>query len=161
MKAPYYDKPPKRPRSKPTQLSIGDLVTNEALVQPLARQLAKLEKQSEKSRAEDDFDFHLKALKFPSYARQAMFAKKATGREWLADFCFEQFKLMVEIDGLVPHHIGKGRHQTVEGMSEDMVKGNTAVLLGYAVLHFSPKMVKSGEAIETTRRVLTARGWKP
>jgi very-short-patch-repair endonuclease len=139
------------------QLSIGDLVTNEAIRPAVKRQAKKREKES----PEDVFDFQCRAYKLPAATRQVSFAKQAMGRQWRADFCFEQYKLLVEIDGLVPYHVGKGRHQTIGGQEGDMQKGNAAVLLGYSVLHFSQGMVKKGEAIDITMRTLTARGWKP
>lgn len=139
------------------QLSIGDLITNEAIRPAVAKRAKKAAKES----PEDLFDFQCRAYKLPTYTRQPMFAKAQMGRQWRADFCFEAFKLLVEIDGLVPYHVGKGRHQTMDGQQEDMRKGNAAVQLGYSVLHFSQGMVKKGEAIAVTMKVLNDRGWKP
>jgi very-short-patch-repair endonuclease len=147
-------------RRTPQQLAIGELLTNTQIAEALARQENKRRRRERRS-AEDEFDFQCRAHNLPPFTRQAQFAKKKFGRKWAADFCWGQYSLLVEIDGLVPHAIGKGRHQTIEGMQEDMIKGNAAVELGYFVLHFSQNMVKSGEAIEVTMRVLALEGWRP
>lgn len=143
---------------KPQQIGMEGFVTDARA----AFAMAAIEKKQRKAAAskEDLFDFQARARKLPPYTRQATFAKQAMGRQWRADFCFESYKLLVEIDGLVPYQVGKGRHQTIGGQEGDMRKGNAAIELGYAVLHFSQGMVKSGEAIETTMRVLAARGWR-
>jgi very-short-patch-repair endonuclease len=148
------------PPIPPAQLQIGDLLTNQRLAESFEKQQKK-RKRREKTSPEDLFDFQCKASRLPPYTRQAQFAAKQMGRKWAADFCWAQYSLLVEIDGLVPHNMGKGRHQTIEGQQEDMRKGNAAVELGYFVLHFSQNMVKSGEAIELTKRVLALEGWKP
>lgn len=140
------------------QLTIGGLTTSDNVA--LLRSLAKQQKRATRESKEDLFAFQCRAHQLPAYTRQAAFAKQAMGRHWRADFCFESYKLLVEIDGLVPYQLGKGRHQTIGGQEGDMRKGNAAIELGYAVLHFSQGMVKSGEAIERTVRVLAARGWR-
>lgn len=143
---------------KPQQIGMDGFVTDARA----AFAVAVLERKQRKRGAskEDLFDFQCRTMKLPPFTRQAMFAKQAMNRQWRADFCWEAYRLLVEIDGLVPYHVGKGRHQTIGGQEEDMRKGNAAIELGYTVLHFSQGMTKSGEAIETTMRVLAARGWQ-
>lgn len=50
-------------------------------------------------------------------------------RRWRFDFAWPALKLAVEIEG-------RGRHQTVVGCRKDFDKYNTAVELGWRVLHF-------------------------
>lgn len=121
---------------------------------------------------EDLFAFQCRAYQLPTPARQAMFAKAELGRRWMFDFCWHAFMVAVEIEGLDVHVVPNakrksgrefvvgGRHASVDGIQEDMVKYNSAALLGWTVLRFSQRMVKSGEAVAFTQRVLAARGWK-
>jgi very-short-patch-repair endonuclease len=79
-------------------------------------------------------------------------------RKWRADFAFPDKHLLIEIDGGNRKAcIGKdgkayavGRHTK----DADMGKLNEAALLGYFVLRFTPKMVKSGEALQVLERFL-------
>lgn len=50
-------------------------------------------------------------------------------RQWRFDFAFPSQKLGVEVDG-------RGRHQTVKGVSDDCEKHNEAIRLGWRVLRF-------------------------
>ena len=80
------------------------------------------------------------------------------GRKWRADFAIPECMLLIEVDGGNRlGTIGKdgkayaiGRHT----QDEDMMKLNLAAELGYRVLRFSPKMVKSGLALQTIERIL-------
>lgn len=133
---------------------------------------AKRQRKALKESPEDLFEFQCRAHKLPAFTRQAMFAKQALGRRWMFDFAWQPYMLAVEIEGLavrvLPNPARKkgrelivsGRHATVDGIQEDMVKYNSAVLLGWSVLRFSQKMVTSKEAIAVTMRVLAARGWQ-
>lgn len=56
-------------------------------------------------------------------------------REWRADYCFVDRKVIVEIDGGA--YI-QGRHTRGAGFIEDQKKKNAAVLLGYLVLSYTP-----------------------
>jgi very-short-patch-repair endonuclease len=119
---------------------------------------------SSKTQAEDLFAFQCRAYRLEPL-RQLQFAKKPIGRLWKFDFAFVQFALAVEIDGIVMRKVnGKwitgGAHANVQGMRDDNDKINSAILLGWSVLRFLQSDVKPGLAIETTMRVLSARGWK-
>lgn len=103
--------------------------------------------------------------------RELQFAKKAMGRKWAFDVCFPDFMVAVELEGLVPRRLWDpkkhqevlvlyGRHVTVPGFQEDMEKYNCAALLGWTVLRFPVKHVKSRKAYETILMVLAARGWR-
>lgn len=144
----------------PQQIPIGELCTSGSVRLLHDRKRKKAERTSK----EDLFDFHCRAYRLPPFARQAMFAKKELGREWRFDFCWQQYMLAVEIEGLVVLKISgqlvvRGRHASIQGMKDDMEKYNAATLLGWHLLRFEQGMVKSCVAIDTTIRVLTARGW--
>lgn len=116
--------------------------------------------------AEDEFAFQVRARQLPEAAREWRFAK-SIGRQWRFDFAFlSPYMIAVEVEGLVVRKINgqvmtMGRHASITGLREDMRKYNTAALLGWTVLRFEQKMISSGEAIETTMRLLAARGWRP
>ena len=61
---------------------------------------------------------------------------KHLGRKHRADFCFPDYKVIVEVDGggWEPHG---GRH----GTDVDREKTNIAASLGYLVFRFSPSML--------------------
>jgi very-short-patch-repair endonuclease len=124
------------------------------------------EKRKAKTSEAELFEFQCRAHKLPAFVREAEFAKQAFGRRWRFDFCWEQYKLAAEIEGIVMRKVGGefivgGRHGSIAGFIEDCDKYNHAALLGWTVLRFAQKVVKSGEAINMTMRVLHARGWKP
>lgn len=72
-------------------------------------------------------------------------------RKWCFDFCWQEQKLAVEVDGGT---WVQGRHNRGSSIEEDMRKINEAVLLGWRVLRFSTGQVTSGEAIDTIRKAL-------
>jgi hypothetical protein len=113
---------------------------------------------------EEDFDYQCRQFNLPQWVRELRFAKDI-GRQWRFDFAFRDYWLAVELEGLVPQRLGgqlvvTGRHGTVAGIIGDMEKYNTAALLGWTVLRFPVKYVRSRDAVEMTMRVLAARGWK-
>lgn len=115
---------------------------------------------------EELFESQCRQFRLPTVERQVLFAKAAIGRLWRFDFAWRAYLLAVEIEGIVPRRIGKelvvgGRHGSVAGIIEDMEKYNAAIALGWSVLRFPQKYVKPERAIETTMRVLAARGWEP
>jgi very-short-patch-repair endonuclease len=154
--------------TRPKQNSFGDvLTTHEALV-PFVK---KQQKKAEKVSPEDLLDEQLRLLAplgFPKHVRQLMFAKQEIGRQWKFDFAWPEYKLAAEVDGLVVMRdkysgelVVKGRHATIDGFREDCVKGNTAIMLGWQVLHFEQSMVTSkNEARDTIVSVLQAKGWR-
>lgn len=72
-------------------------------------------------------------------------------RRWRADFAFPDQKLLVEFEGGA---FSAGRHTRGAGFEKDCEKYNAAALLGYTVLRFTAKHVKSGEAIVTIEKFL-------
>lgn len=153
------------------QLSIGDLCTSDYIASQHARVQDKRDRR-ERLTPEEMFALQCRGRKLPAFVQQCLFAKEALGRRWQFDFAFTQYKVAVEIEGLVVRmlidpknqkrvRVVYGRHATIDGFKEDTEKYNSAALLGWTVLRFEQTYVKPGYALETTMRVLASRGWKP
>jgi hypothetical protein len=140
-----------------------------------------------KTDPEELFASQCRAYRLPAFETQHLFAK-AIGRKWRFDVAFVEYKLAVEIEGLVvmrvwaakligpapiaangrvvnvsevkPTTVTMGRHATITGMREDCDKYNSAALLGWTVLRFEQKAIKPLDAINMTQRVLAAKGWR-
>lgn len=127
----------------------------------------------------------------PPPVPEHQFAKVELGRKWEFDWCFPQFMVAAEIEGVVvkrvliaeltdghkqpitangrvvnvkavkPQLISLGRHASIDGFREDCVKYNSAAMLGWTVLRFDRDAIKGKDALEMTVRVLAAKGWKP
>ena len=100
---------------------------------------------------EEQFFFQCRALGLPQPEREYPFAKQKMKRNWRADFCWPDRRLLVEIEGGGWTH---GRHVRGAGFEKDIEKYNAAILLGWKLLRFSSAMVKSGEAITTVEEAL-------
>lgn len=72
-------------------------------------------------------------------------------RNWRADFCWPEEKLIVEFEGGV---YSGGRHIRGRGFENDCIKYNTATLMGYRVLRFTTRHVNQGTAIQMVREAL-------
>lgn len=72
-------------------------------------------------------------------------------RGWRFDFARPWDKIAVEVEGLT-HKFG--RHQRVQGYTEDCKKYTEAVLLGWRLIRVTPAMVRSGLALEYIKRAL-------
>lgn len=118
-------------------------------------------KKANEDEADREFLFQCKHLGLPPVFAQWRFARseqpKIRTSRWRCDFVFPDQQVMVEIDGGIWI---KGAHSHPQDIIRNMSKGNDAILLGFAVLHFTPTEVKSGHAIQFTERVLQAKGWK-
>ena len=57
-------------------------------------------------------------------------------RRWRFDFAFPSRKVAIEIDG-------RGRHQSVVGVRNDCEKANTAIKLGWKVLHLPTSDIRA------------------
>lgn len=123
-------------------------------------------KESEKSKLEAKFVEQAAQHGLPKFARDHHFAKQI-GRQWKFDFAFLDYRLAVEVEGIVMRRDKAGnwqmggRHANIAGFEEDCVKYAAAALLGWTVLRFSGGQVKKKFAVGMTLRVLHARGWRP
>jgi very-short-patch-repair endonuclease len=73
-------------------------------------------------------------------------------RKFAFDFAWPEQKIACEIEGGTDH---RSRHTSPEGYARDCEKYNEAALLGWRVYRFTGKQVKSMQAIDFMRRVLT------
>ena len=117
----------------------------------LAREVARAKRE----RWEEEFAMQVRGSRvLPQPERQVRFYPT---RGWRLDFGWPELRLAVEIEGLVPSvgrdgQIRRGRHQTIGGMTEDLVKYAEALCLGWRVLRVSQAQVKSGRALEWAER---------
>ena len=108
--------------------------------------------------------FQMRSVGLPTPEREYRFALSMK-REWRFDFAFVAYGIAVECEGLVVRKTSgrtavSGRHASITGMREDMVKYNSAIELGWSVLRFEKTHVVRGEAIAIIERVLVAKGWR-
>ncbi len=121
-----------------------------------ASDLSREEARARRERWETMFALQVKTSRvLPKPERQVRFHPE---REWRLDFGWPDLRLAVEIEGLVPDGLLVrdkcgveralvSRHQTLAGMTEDLVKYNAALVLGWRVLRVSQAHVRSGEAL--------------
>lgn len=72
-------------------------------------------------------------------------------RKWRFDYAWPERSLAAEIEGGA--FVG-GRHTRGAGFVRDLEKYNTAVLLGWKVLRFTPTAVRNGEALNVLTEAL-------
>ena len=100
------------------------------------------------SELEDIFAAQLDAVGLDGYVREY---QAIPGRRFRFDFCWVKERLAVEIQGGT---YSRGAHARPLGIKRDYEKGNLAVQFGWKVLQFDADMVKSGQALEFTERML-------
>ncbi len=99
------------------------------------------------SEGESLLSLQLKALKI-AFEREFKFCQD---RKWRADFHLVDKMILIEVEGGI---WSQGRHTRGKGYQEDMVKYNSAQVLGYSVYRYSTEQVKSGKAIDDIRRLV-------
>lgn len=110
----------------------------------------RFKKPSQKSEWEERFAWQIKQSGIVQPLRQYPFAK-CIGRLYRSDFAWPDERLMVEINGGL--FVG-GRHSNGVGLENDMERNALASALGWRVIQFSPRHVKSGWACRITRVAL-------
>lgn len=75
----------------------------------------------------------------------------APPRKWAFDFAWPDLQLAVEIEGGT---YSRGRHVRPQGFQNDCEKYNEATRLGWRVLRYTAKDVKSGAAVDAVMAVL-------
>jgi very-short-patch-repair endonuclease len=137
----------------------------------------KATKRGQKSKAmHDQFAADCRARQMPTPRRELQFALEMLERRWKFDFAWPEYMVAVEVEGLVyrtcydaPRPGAQrvltvyGRHASPQGIKDDMEKYNAAALLGWYVLRFERDMIMhrtNKVAVDTTLRVLYARGWR-
>ena len=76
-------------------------------------------------------------------------------RKWRFDFAFPDVKVAVECEGGI---FVKGAHTRGSHFRSDCEKYNAAVELGWAVLRYTDREIRRGEALSQIERVLRQRG---
>ena len=97
---------------------------------------------------EDILEAHIQLAGLPRPAREFRFHPR---RRWRFDFAWPLYKVAAEVDGGI---YCRGRHVRGAGFERDAEKGNAAVLAGWRVLHFSPRQVRSGAAVQTIEALM-------
>jgi len=103
------------------------------------------------SELEDIFAAQLDAVGLDGYVREY---QAIPGRRYRFDFCWVKERLAVEIQGGT---YSRGAHARPLGIKRDYEKGNLAVQFGWRVLQFDADMVKSGQALEFTEKMLRGK----
>lgn len=100
------------------------------------------------STLEKQFASQLLAARLPEPEKEFLFSDD---REWRFDFAWPSVLLAIEIHG---GGWVEGKHHREAGMSKDARKHADAVLAGWTVVAFPGGMVKSGEAIRYTAKLI-------
>ena len=90
-------------------------------------------------------------LNFTKGLRDRFGAKPGRYRLWKFDFCWPELMLAVEVDGGT---YSGGRHTRGAGFEGDCEKLNAATELGWKVLRYTAKTIKSGDALSQIERVI-------
>lgn len=72
-------------------------------------------------------------------------------RQWRFDFAYPEKKIGIEVEGGIWNG---GRHTRGKGFEGDCEKYNEAVMAGWKVLRFTPKMVETGAAVRLIENAL-------
>ncbi|KXU39018.1 hypothetical protein AXE65_10760, partial [Ventosimonas gracilis] len=117
------------------------------------------------SAAEQSLALQLRAARIP-FVREYRFAAMATGgtgeglrerlakaglKDWRFDFALPAYNLAIEIEG---GSWTNGRHTRGKGFSEDLIKYDAAMRLGFNVYRCDSRMVQSGQALQTVQRLI-------
>ena len=79
-------------------------------------------------------------------------------RKWRFDAAYVEEKIAIEVEGGTGwKRDGVSRHLTPSGFAGDVEKYNAASVMGWALLRFTPAMLRDGSAIETIKLALKAR----
>lgn len=74
-------------------------------------------------------------------------------RMFRSDFAWPDCRLLAEVQGGI-WAADPGRHNRGSGYEADLSRSNLASILGWKLLAFSERMIRTGEACETIKRAL-------
>lgn len=101
-----------------------------------------------KSTIEEGLAFQIRASKLPAPVREHRFHPV---RKWRFDFAWLEQRIAAECEGAI---YVNGRHTRGAGFEADCEKYNAATLAGWRIFKFTPRMVKTGAAIEALQEAL-------
>ena len=105
-----------------------------------------------RSDPEELFAFQIASVKLQQPVREHRF--DVGGRKWRFDFAWPDRLVAAEVEGGI--FVG-GRHTRGSGFEKDSEKYNTAAAQGWLVLRFTPRQVKSGEALRWLEKAFELR----
>lgn len=120
--------------------------------------VAAAEPMSRSKKIAQKFIDQIQQRALPEFEREFVFAN-SIGRRWRFDFAWPEYKLAVEIEGLVVMRIGgelvcKGRHASIAGFKADCEKYAWATVFGWRVMRFEQSQVTDKTAIDMLTRAL-------
>ncbi|ENV46206.1 hypothetical protein P255_02961 [Acinetobacter brisouii CIP 110357] len=133
---------------KRSRLTLADL----SKISPKIRQQIKKQRAALDmgSIGEEDLSVQLR-YKGINYVKEYSFDPT---RNFRADFYLTDFNLLVEVEGGTR---GKSRHTTHDGYSTDLIKYNSAQILGFSLLRYTTEQVKKGMALESIELFIKSR----
>ena len=96
------------------------------------------------SELEDLLALEIRSAGLPEPKREYRFH---SNRRWLADFCWPEYRLIVEVNGMT--HVASRGHTSYAGIHRDYEKANGAQDMGYRYYQFDREMIESGDAVKT------------
>lgn len=99
---------------------------------------------------EDSFWRQIVESGIPLPVRQFEFAK-CIGRKYRADLAWPDERVLIEVDGGL---YNGGRHSNGVGRENDMERDAISCALGWKLMRFSPRHVRSGWALAMTKVAL-------
>lgn len=111
---------------------------------------------SEVAAAENLLASHIQLLGLPQPSRQYRYVP---GRRITADFAFELYRLLVEVQGGIWRR-GGGAHSHPIDLERDIEKRRLALLNDWAVLEVTTDEVRNGKAAALVEQVLRKKGWQ-
>lgn len=102
------------------------------------------------SEIEAIFDLQMRVEKLPKSQMNFQFD---TSRGWMLDRAWPEYKLAVEIDGMV--------HRIKDRFERDIEKFAFALIAGWTVLHVSGKNVHNRKGVEWLKQLMMQRGMLP
>jgi hypothetical protein len=101
-------------------------------------------KYAEPSSLERQFDLQIHAFRLPTPEREYCFHPT---RKWRVDRAWPEFRIAVEIEGLVPPWLPAGRHQRARGYELDVEKHNALTAAGWTLYRYTRRQIMNCEAI--------------
>lgn len=115
----------------------GILSYSQTALTPPAEYRQAVARQSSKTKWEDRFRVLIKGLGAPPWHEQYVFHPT---RKWRFDFAWPDRKIAFEMEGAIWMR-GGGGHSHPLGIEKDIEKMNAAVILGWAVVRVTGKML--------------------